>query len=51
MKKNERLADTIHAVDYSLTIDVGKILIRHVRGLLGLNPKGRSERFGRYGGF
>src|SRR5215813_7589894 len=46
---NERLAGAMHAVKDMLTIDVGKIRIRHGGGLLGLNGKGRSQHCGRCG--
>jgi hypothetical protein len=37
VKKDERLAGAMHAVKDMLAIDVGKIRIRHARGLLGLS--------------
>src|SRR5690242_12180144 len=49
VKKNERLAGAMHAVKDMLTVDVGKIRIRHSGGLLGLNGKGCSQRRGRCG--
>src|SRR5580692_13165198 len=43
VEKNERLPGAMHAVKEMLTIDAGKMLVRHNESLLGLNRKDRSE--------